>query len=673
MSKMHFEYYDGKYCKIPSNLYAEPISPNHKLEYWVFRNKDTNKYLKCVESELGIPSYSFTADSHKDDDIVCVVPGAIGLSNMLESSEDPEEVTLEYLGRDNVELVPYFKEIMWVKIDGKKVYNDNRSTWDKFCISALDDVPEVIPPGKVWDGYYMGDTKVDGMFVFEEWMAGCNIESRFHDEVTVDIVYVDGRAKEIDRITRKVKYGSEITVYIPYENKEYFTGGNVYKDEHCLIKGEEIIYPTENTTVYIKVTKIHKITLLNNKVGFRRYDYVMDGEKYGEFPKGDAPSLFAYNYEGLYQDEDFYNKYSVPMTIFNDKTFYVNFVRDEEMSLEISGKEFVGYYDKSSDSYFIELMDVDPTFVGIHVSMVFDEVFIKPGRVLGHEYTVLKVPATYKHCIITPQFAAPIKWRILPTYVADGRLIPYVNPIEVDIPYSTIAGSYYAPISLPKFEYGDFEEPDSHLALSGRVFMDNACTRNVVSPEIVGNAVYASYSSLRPTTLPMCYLKVDRKPTMTPRIIDVGSGDIEPKEFIVGTDQTLKLTKDMFTITNPDGKVFEKFSYTNPYTKKEHEFKLPYELKVEWSYQLMAHWTDPVKATLIVDEEDRTKDIVYVSDNAESLGFTIPNITPTKEGYFFVGWSGLPDVGEQFTINSSQEFYPIWEPEDHRPVPLEEE
>ena len=672
MSKMHFEYYDGKYCKIPSNLYAEPISPNHKLEYWVFRNKDTNKYLKCVESELGIPSYSFTADSHKDEDIVCVVPGAIGLSNMLESSEDPEEVTLEYLGKDNVELVPYFKEIMWVKIDGKKVYNDNRSTWDKFCISALDNVPEVIPPGKVWDGYYMGDTKVDGMFVFEEWMAGCNIESRFHDEVTVDIVYVDGRAKEIDRITRKVKYGSEITVYIPYENSEYFTGGNVYKDENCLVKCDEIIYPTENTTVYIKVTKIHKITLLNNKVGFRRYDYVMDGDSYGEFPKGDAPSLFAFNYEGLYQDEEFCNKYSVPMMIFNDKTFYVNFVRDEEMTLEISGKEFVGYYDKDSDSYFIELMDVDPTFVGLHISIIFDEVFIKPGRVLGEEYTVLKIPANYKHCIITPQFAAPIKWRILPTYVADGRLIPYVNPIEVDIPYSNIAGSYYAPISLPKFEYGDFEEPDSHVALSGRVFMDNTCTRNVVSPEIVGNSVYASYSSLRRTTLPMCYLKVDRKPTMTPRITDVGSGDIEPKEFIVGTDQTLKLNKEMFTITNPEGKVFEKFSYTNPYTKKEHEFKLPFELKVEWSYQLMAHWTDPVKATLIVDEEDRSKDIVFTSDNAEELEFTIPNITPTKEGYFFVGWSGLPDIGEQFTITESQEFYPIWEPEDHKPVPLEE-
>lgn len=668
MSKMHFEYYDGKYCKIPSSLYAEPISPNHKLEYWVFRNKDTSKYLKCVESELGIPSYSFTANSHKDEDIVCVVPGAIGLSNMLESSEDPEEVTLEYLGRDNVELIPFFKEVLWVKIDGRKVYNDNGSTWDKFCISELGKIPE-IPEGKVWNGYYMGDTKVDEMFVFEEWMAGCNIVSKFHDEVTVNIIYVT-RGMEIDRITRKVKYGSSINVYIPYNNKDYFTEEGVYKDEHCLIKCEETISPTENTDVYVEVTKIHKVTLVNDKVAFKRIDYVVDGSTYGDYPKGDAPSMFGYNFEGLYQDPKFANKYSVPMIINKDRTLYVNFVRDEEIRLNIKDKEFVGFYDKNTDSYFIELMDVDPSFVGVQIDISFDEIFIKPGRVIGQGYTVLQIPATYKLCTIKPVFAKNINWRILPTYIKDGKLIPYVDPIDVEIPYSNVSGSYYTPVSLPKFEYGDFEEPDSQIALSGRVFMDNSCTRNVISPEIIGNSVYANWVGDK-TSLPQCYLKVDRKPTMNIRIIDVGSGDIEPKEFIVGTDQVLKLAKDDFEITNPDGKVFSHFSYTNPYTKKEKEIKLPCELVAEWSYQLITHWANPVKATLIVDEEDRSQDIVFVSDNPDKLEFTIPNIQPVKEGYIFVGWSGLPDVGEQFTITESTEFTPIWETEDKKPVPLE--
>lgn len=668
MNKMHFEYYDGKYCKIPENLYADPISPNHKLEYWVFRNKDTNKYLKQEENELGVPSFSFSADSHKDENIVCVVPGGIGLSSMLESSEDPEEVTLDYLGKDNIELIPYFKEIMWVKIDGKKVYNDNRSTWDKFCISELGKIPE-IPEGKVWDGYYMGDTKVDDMFVFEEWMAGCNIVSKFHDEVTVNIIYMN-RGTEIDRLTKTIKYGSEITVNIPYKNNRYKSSDHVYKDEHCMIKCDNIIYPKENTNVYIEVTKIHEITLLNEDLEFKRIDYIIDGSVYGDYPENNSPFMFGYNYEGLYQDAKFANKYTVPMVINKDRIFYVNFVRDEDIKISIKDKEFVGFYDKNSDSYFVELMDVDSSFVGIRVSVILDEILIKPGRVIGQPYTVLQIPASYKSCVITPVFAKDITWKILPTYVKDGKLVPYVNPIEVEIPYSNISGSYYAPVSLPKFEYGDYEEPDSQIALSGRVFMDNGCSRKVVSPEIIGNSVYADWIGDN-TTLPHCYLKVDRKPNMNIHIIDVGSGDIEPKEFIVGTDQTLKLSKDDFEITNPEGKVFSHFSYTNPYTKKEKEVKLPCELVAEWSYQLIAHWADPVKATLIVDEDNRSQDIIFTADNPDKLEFTIPNIQPVKEGYIFIGWSGLPDVGEQFTITESTEFIPIWETEDHKPVPLE--
>lgn len=670
MSKMHFEYYDGKYCKIPSNLYAEPISPNHKLEYWVFKNKDTNKFLKCVESELGIPSYSFTADSHKDEDIVCIVPGGIGFSNMCESSEDPEEITLEYLGKDNVVLIPYFREVMWVKIDGKKVYNDNRSTWDKFCVSALDDIP-VIPPGKVWDGYYMGDTKVDGMFVFEEWMAGCNIESRFHDQVQVNIIYML-KGKEHDRIIRSVKYGGEITVNIPYEdNIHYQSSTKAYKDEHCLIKSDDIITPTENTNIYIELTKIHKISLINKSLGYAENDYVLDGTPYGTFETG-KPTLYGYNFEGLYQDEDMYNKYNLPMIVNRDMTIYVNFVRNEEYTINIKGKDFTGYYDKNSDSYFIELMDVDPTFVGLNVSILLDEILIKPGRVLGQSYAVLQIPARYTvSSVMTPIFAKPLTWKILPSYIQDGKLVPYVDPIELEIPYNTTLGSYYSPISLPKFEHDDFEEPDSHLALSGRVFMDNGCTRKVVSPEIEGNAVYASYTGRPDFSLPDAFLKVDRKPSMTVSIIDTGSGDINPKEFIVATDQVLKLSKDKFEITNPEGKVFSHFSYTNPYTKKEKTVHLPSELVAEWSYQLITHWSDPVKAILIVDKDDRSQDIVYTADNPDKLEFTIPNIQPVKEGYFFVGWSGLPEVGEQFTITETTEFEPIWETEDHRPVPLE--
>lgn len=666
MSKMFFEYFDGKYCKIPDNLKAEPKDEYHKLSYWVFRDTTTGKFMKHINGD-GVHSYAFTADSHKDDDIVCVNAGTI-LDDLKESSEDPNEVTLEYLGKDNIELIPYFREVMWVKIDGKKVYNSNGSTWDKFCINELEFPPE-IPEGKVWDGYYMGDTKVDEMFVFEEWMAGCNIVSKFHNEVTINIIYMS-RGIEVDRITRTSKYGSAITVNIPYNNQDYQSGNTVYKDENCMIESDNIIYPKENTNVYIEVTKIHKITLVNDKLGFERVDRVLDGSTYGDYPKGDAPSYFGYNFEGLYQDPRFGNKYSVPMIINKDRTIYVNFVRDDEMSITIQDREFVGFYDKNSDSYFIELMDVTPSFVGLRVSITFDEILIKPGRVIGQPYTVLQIPADYKHCVLTPVFAKSINWRILPTYVKDGKLVPYVDPIDVEIPYSNISGSYYAPVSLPKFEYDDFEEPDSQIALSGRVFMDNACTRNVVSPEIVGNSVYASWAG-NFTTLPQCYLKVDRKPTMNIRIIDVGSGDIEPKEFIVGTDQILKLSKEDLEITNPEGKVFSHFTYTNPYTKKEVTVKLPCEIMAEWSYQLITHWADPVKATLIVDKDDRSQDIVFVADNPDKLEFTIPNIQPVKDGYFFVGWSGLPDVGEQFIITETTEFEPIWETEDHRPIPLE--
>ena len=670
MKKLYFEYYDGKYCKIPTDLHADPISPNHKLEYWVFRNKDTNKYLKCVESELGVPSYSFTADSHKDDDIVCIVPGGIGLSNMLESSEDPEEITLEYLGRDNVELIPYFKEIMWVKIDGKKVYNDNRTTWDKFCVSALNIIPP-IPEGKVWDGYYMGSQKVDGDFVFAEWMAGCNIESRFHDQVNVTTVYMV-RGKEFDRKVVTVMYGEEVFVNIPYKDQERFKSSEfAYKDEGCTIKIEGSIKPTEHVTVYMELTKIHEITLINKALGYAKNDHVLDGRLYGDFQDG-TPALFGFNYEGLYRDEKFHEKYQLPMIINRNMTFYVNFVREDTFTLRIDYVDYIGEYNKLDDTYVFELKDIDDSFVGIRVSDLFNELLIKPGHVLGESYVVLQLPAKYSVGVkLEPVFAEPLTWKLLPTFAKNGKLIPYVNPIEVEIQYNTYLGSYYAPISLPKIEFGDYEEPDSQIALTGRVFMDNGCTRTVVSPTIEGNNVYAGYTARPDFTLPDAHLKLDRKPSMSPTIIDTAGGEIEPREFIVATDQILKLSKEMFTMTPPEGKVFDKFSYTDPYTNVRKEFKLPYDLKVEYSYNIITHWDYPIQAILIVDEGDRDKDIIFTGDNTDELEFTIPHVYPKKDGWIFVGWSGLPERGEIFKIKETEEFYPIWEPEDHKPVPLE--
>lgn len=660
MNKLFFEYYDGKYCKIPDNLkYEGQMPPHHKLEFWVFKDKNTGKFLKWTNPDdlETAGDLSFTADTHTDNDIFVVTAGAI-LNDLEEHNDNPAIVTLETLSKENIVLLPYIREVLCVFIDGTKAYSTTENTFGKFMIKELANIPE-IPENKVWDGYYMGETKVDEEFIFSEWMAGSTIISKFHDTCKVNIHYIANNI-EVSKETLEFKYNTKAELHKDISDETYETLEEVYSNIECT----EIIENTtpiikENIDVYIKVSKKYTVTIINEEVEYRSEHIVLDGETL-TLPQD--PHTDGYIYTGLFKDP--FCKEPADLVITSNITLYAGFTRDNEFTLRIDGKEYVGIYQSDLDVYKFYMIEIADDLVGVRVKNKDTDYVIKIDK-LG----VLSIPAKYKFIgTVTPEHAKPVKWNIYPCYALDGQILGQGDPIVVEIPYDRKFQKYAIDLNMDRVEIGDYSEPDIELGFGGRAFANPMCTRDVVSPSILGNHISADYGDGSPVYLPDAFLKLDRKRIMTVSFTSItDGGDIYPREFIVGRDQNLTLKRSMFqTIINPVGKVIDKFVYTHPYTKKRHEVKFGDTIKVEYSYNLHTIWNEPVKAIFIIDEDDRSQDVIIYSDNCDSLAFHAPNIADyTKPGATLIGWTGAPSSDYPLLIHSTQEYHPIWINDDN--------
>ena len=653
MSKMFFEYYNGKYCRIPRNLTAELPSPNHILEYWVFKDTKINKYLKHVESEPGKPGYSFTADSHRDTDIVCIIPGGIGFSDMPEHSEDPNEVTLEYLGKDNIKLIPYFREIMWLNINGSKVYCDQRTTWDKFTIKALDTIPE-IPEGKIWDGYYLESRKVDGNTVFQDWEAGSTIETRFKDRIFLKKFYVQDGHSEAGEIV-------EVTPNSSYKLNEKSPEGFEIDKISLDLDGEEVVTDTIeiknfDISIFIHLTPYFTLNFVSIPEGLSITKRMLRGSVLESAPE--ELVMDKYELERLYINKDIVE---FPYTVTENALITAKFTRPKKFSIFLQDpfKEIPGEYDTDKDVYHFYDIPTHNYVAGLEISASWRKYVFMIDK---DNHLEIKADLILNNKTYNWLRAEPIDWIVYPTYVFDGEIVNGEKQVEITIPYSREKGCYYEPVSLEHYQYGDFEEPLDEVALTSRIYSNPMCTNAVINPTINGNDVFVSYTNGK-IVLPPAYLAMDRKRTMNLDIGFTDTGVIEPKHWEIGTDQSITLSTDKFTeFTPPKDKVLKHFIYLNPYNGEERIYKLGEELKMEWSYTLTPIWSDPITATFIIDENDPEKNHVITADNCHSFTFSIPNIQPVKEGYAFIGWVGLPAVGNEFTITESTTFEPIWEP-----------
>ena len=690
--KIYLEYYNGKYCKFPDNVKCENThGENFLLAGWIVYNKSTKKFLTYnKEMDPAHTGFIFNGDGDvsKIDNLVILTPGDTMLEAMeLSNEEEHSYVTLKDLESEDVSFIGLFREKLWIKIssrrfgEGVKIYAKVATIGSKeFTIPelGLDDIPKT---GFIWDGYYLGNKRVDEHTVFTAEEAGSHIISTYNSKPIVSIMWKDEKIKSffvdlgvetlLDRLP--IKYGYEFAGI--YDNPEY-TGEPL-----------ESITVTEDTTLYAKYRK--EVYVMIYREGLLDMIHGYEGDNAQEsidFVKSELDRL-SFNLAGMYYDKDYKNPITEPFILPGEDTkIYIKdspkkniminvraFIENESIDNTetiINAYKTEGIYDPETKSYIVRDVVWRKNEYG----------FVEFGaRENGTDYSdyyrakvdesgmYISIPHKRTYALeLIPKYAKDVTWRIKnvwydPASECGTVMTDKIFDEEFVIPFSTEKhNEWFAPITLDKYDEGDFVENDSELALTGRVFADINCTTKVLSPVISGNNVSVYYMGHDDIDLPVAYRKVNKRGFMRLEIVDCGSGKIEPTSFVVLTGQSVELTEDKFnTINAPEGMVFDKFTYTRPNETKERELLIGQSIIMDRSIDLIAHWTKPIVATF------KVKDKVISTIIAEKRGpltFTIPAVTEVFDDEVFIGWDKMDQTSGEFTIEEDTVFNAVFHP-----------
>ena len=691
-SKIYLEYYNGKYCKFPDNITCQNThGDNFVLAGWVVYNKSTSKFLTFNKDMDPVYSgFIFNGEGSVSGikDLVILEPGSTVLENMEVNNDEPHDhSTLSDLQSSDIEFKPLFREKLWVKITSKrlgdsiKVYNSDSAIIGsgKFTIKELGD-NDLDKSGYIWQGYFLGNKKVDANTVFEESEAGSHIVSIYKSKPVLTIMWKDEKVKEISVDPGEFEIGR-----LPVKHGYQFEG--VYNNPNCEGDKLSILNITEDTTLYAKYSKeVYIPVYVNNNI----VDLIHGYEGYNaqssiEYVRSE---LVMYNcdVDGFYYDETYQASIGDPFILPDqDKRIYVKCKPKEQINVTVrdfilnqSSSETVipsyvitGVYNAETESYVfrdIKWRVNDYGFIefGSREHVIDYSKFYRAKRDEHGLYISINHKDTYALELI-PKYAKDIQWRIKNVlYNPINMTGSIMSNTEFDeiftIPFDTESGNkYFSSITLNKYDNGDFIEKDSELALDGRVFSDINCTTKILSPVLDGNNVELYYFGSDDIKLPIGYRKVDKKDNMSLRIVDCGEGKIEPNSFIISTGQTITLNKNMFNCINaPEGLVFSHFSYTRPDEDRERNINIGDDLIMDRSIDMIAHWDKPITATFMVDGKLHQE---LISDNPNEFTFTLPAM-PYKPNYAFQGWDNTDKTSGEITIKESTVFNAVFYPVD---------
>lgn len=690
-SKIYLEYYNGKYCKFPDNISCvNTHGENFLLAGWVVYNKSTSKFLTFNKDMDPVHSgFMFNGEGGISSikNLVILKPGSTMLESMQVSNEEEHEyITLSELQSSDIEFKAFFREKLWIKVtsdrlgEGVKIYNSDNSIIGsgEFTIKELD-TPDINKVGHIWQGYFLGNKKVDGQTVFEEREAGSHIISTYKAKPILTIMWKEEKLRETAVDIGEVEIGR-----LPVKHGYDF--GGVYDNPE--FKGDPItsINITEDTTLYTKYNKEVYVSVYLDSMIDLIHGYEGTAAQSSIDCVKQELDMYNFEVEGFFCEKTYETPINDPF-ILPDHDMKIYAKCKPKNSIEVNVREFTPNH--SNEEVVIPSHKITGSYDFETKSYIFRDVkwrvkdygFIEFGaREKGVDYSkfyrakkdgdgfYVSIPHKETYILeLVPKYAKDLEWKIKNVVYNPITMIGSVmTSKEFDemfvIPFSTEYGNRYrTPISMSKYDEGDFIEFDSELGLSGRVFSDMNCTTKVLSPTIDGNNVELMYFGYDNIELPVCYRKISKKPTMNLNIVDSGNGTVSPTSFIVTTDQTITLKRDMFTaLKGNDGLVFSHFTYTKPGELKEKSIKLGDDLIMDRSLDMIAHWDKPIKATFMVDGKIYQE---MISDDPREFTFTLP-IMPYKPKHAFEGWDNTEEVAGKITIKEDTVFNAIFYPVD---------
>lgn len=624
--KLYLEFYNNKYCRIPTNL-TSPENPgvNYTLAYWIIRKISSNQLLTKTTADPVESGFLFKAVDREDSSVLHLQPGDTTLSDMLTDSETAVDyVTLKDLGDSDIDIQPVFKEHMWISMDldgtKTKVYNEAGKWNGTFSVTALNTVPAA-KEGYVWDGWYFGNTKVDGSYVFQEREAG----------MTITGVYNELQAIVVMNGSNEIYSGSQIigSTFTPTDvTVPGFRLEGYYTDSAFTNKLTFPITIDGPVTIYAKY--IEQVTaILYSDVDMGELERkVMDIGTEWTPATPTAPELGYIAFKYVVKDTE--TEVTFPYVCDSNVELVIQWTREQVANITVGGTNYPSNrYTRISSTEGI----YNVTFTGINgignVGVVTNagKLIEFTGSEEPTEDVTLDINTNDMTGTLSLVTAAPVSWTLTPAYGPDSYVIKEITPTVINLEYYTHYKKYRQVVSLPQVTGNDFEEKDSQLALDGRVFSDIGMTTAVVSPAIDGNVVTADFNYGVTTTLPSCYINVGLKDTMTVSINTVGTDtSFNPKTFTVGTGQSLSINESMFTgMTVPDGYELAKFTYIDPTYGTTHEVEYPGEITnikrsielipvvessipvytVQWVYTRPAGWGLEEETTILRTERVR--------------------------------------------------------------------
>lgn len=679
MSKRSFfEYYRGKYCKLASDLVPEEQYPDAKFLHWLVYHPVLKKYLQIKPTNPTYLGFVFGADKHNDKDVLKLVPGSTLLYFMADKSDEEDREYATMTDLKDCQLVPYFKEILWMNVDGEKVMSDQREPEGEFTIAALDHPPKYIPKGSLWMGYYLGSQKVDGKTAFLEGMAGGNIRSEYKSKVNVCGYFVlDGQPELY--LKRLVNPGSNITIEPTPPSGYKIT--KITTD----LAGENPIQPDNidvgdlDVDIYFHLDPYLSISIVSLPMADTKTLTVLRGSAIVEAPK--MPAIDGYEFDDFYLDEDCNTSVSFPLVPDDSMIIYAKYHRPRLAKVVSQGRVIVFNYNHKEDAYISHDIAYIDHLVGCKVMDTDGKLKIVVPKTIEGRLTLTVSPSMIFgdaleafNLIIAPT----LTWRIHKVHEASGMAVNNAQDVIINIDYDTVQRRYYAYTDIDDQVHTDLVEVSAGKGLASRVYADPRGLNKPTNPIVVGNEITAYYDYDNPNmTLPDGYILMKRVPEMHVHVKDMNLVELErlgvskediskivkvPEYWTVETDGDFCISSDKFSKMNiPKEYGVTSVSYIDPLTKIEYRVLANDIMMVRWSYGLKLHWGESLKATLVIDETDPSKDIIIQDGSTKLLTFYVPKVEEKREdGRRLIGWYGLPSVGSRVEIATSTRYLPIY-------------